>query len=904
MKKQKTQKKLMVKGWLLIGAAVLALAAAAAAVFVLGGFGQNDQPDLSTPVSDGKIYWITDRLQYLTPADNKVPYYTGRALRDNIYVVRMAADGEQVDIKVREMLTVQQMDNWDFMGLLFDEEGYAVDVVQPSQLPGGVLEDVYIQAIEGQTVTLNTSPLYTALERQITVTEQTAVYNVANYDGSGLFAGLAGKLSLGDKVDVVFDEEGNVSQIFTEPYHQPDDVYFNIQRLYDSTLKMTTRQTDSLGYYNFEFAVGGELVNLRTKDQEIASKIDQQSYQWMGLQFNEDGEISGVVTGGVAVHGKGAALNTSVQQIVNEEGVVTVTSLSPSTRVSSKIRLHPDCSVYDFSGGSDYFGQATQLQEGDYIRCLRDGRDRVVYIAVIYRPGVAQHAYVLDRNYDSEEKQTVRTPDGYGYYHIKVTMGGKTMTLRCNDKTVVNYIDSQSTNIVGLRVKDDVILGYTPATYTLAGYYLASGWDVTALNTQQGTMEVTAMSGDAKGTVKTGKLSENLVVYNVSTMAVTVGEISHVQVGDTVRAYTNYKGEVEVIYVIVRPMVSPAYRKLQALGLQEDGYYHYLMAVEGRQVVIKAKAADVVDRMNKSTTLGLYVNSDNVAYKAVAATQVVGSNGGLFGSNYTVTGISGGQLTVSKDGKTLTAPLAAGYKAYDVAAAGSRTGTATEIRVGDTVQCFKNKAGEVTLVYVTKRPTHNLAGHCACYGGEHVADHSACQQLSWQKLPTVVDNKVTITESGSYHLTGNTSATLIIENGLTVNLCLNGYALRARQAVAVKVGADVYVDNGTVMTLGGAAQAGRVYVAKEGKLQFHDSLDVTKASAQVNLADICADMGTGTAKESYTQTITSDADGYVTAFDGVKNALYLKPVAADGHIHCSCGDDAVGCDHREKQYIP
>ncbi len=979
------------KLWIVLGLALLLIVSACVLIFADFG-GEAADPCADT---DGKYYWNIDRLQYVGSDVNPMPSISSRHDRDDVYYLRMAVDGEQIEVMAKDVQLVQQMDNWDLMCLGFDEEGYVTKVVPATKWSQKVLEDVYVQSIDGQTVTVNSNAYYTALERRITVTEDTLVYNVANYDGSGLLTGFAGTLNLDDEITVVLDKNGCATHIYTAPYRTPGKLYYSTERLYDSSSKMTTRLSDTLGYYNYEFMVDGELVKLRTRDLAVASKIDQQPYQWVGLEFDENGDIIAANSGGVTVYGKGACLNSSVQSIQWDDYGATIKCIYPSSDKTTQGRLHPDCKIYDYSGEGE-FGQLTELREGDYIRALRDHRGRIIYIAVVYRPNVYTHVYLLDRQYDSKTKSTLRQPDGEGYYHIKASVNGQTMTLRCSDRKLVTYMDSQGTNIVGVLLRDDEIIRTAPATYTLAGYYLASGWDVTAFDAAAGTMEVTSMSGDTKGNTKTGTLASNCKVYNVSLLADTVGQTDQVQVGDTVRAYTNHKGEVEVIYVTKRPMHSPAYRKLKELGKQADGYYHYLMAVNGKQIIVKANG-EARTQIEKSKTLGLYLTSNNVAYKSVSAVHIAGFNGGVFATDYTVTGY-GSTLTLVKGKDTLSAPMANNCQIYNLTAYGNYTGEATTLRIGDKVQCFKDKAGNITLIYVTERTAHTVSNHCACYGSEYHTDHSGCEKLKWTKLPEAVDNQIIITQSGNYYLSHNAAGMLIVEPGLTVNLCLNGYLLRARQALtaregavvnisdcgtkgcisgthdenggyAVKVsggtvnlysgilngvqpfntaqknrcvllesgsfnmyggtirdgylidsknggnvlvqsgsftmlggtitggqvtngkGADVYVSNGATMTLGGKAQSGNVYLADGAVFNFHESLNESKASACVDMATAGTRFGVGSAKEAYTQVITTGDPTYTVRYDEALQALYLRSNIA--HAHCVC----VGSDH-------
>lgn len=125
------------KLWLIIGIIVVLIGAAVVTLFALGVFEKDNREQTGT--WDGAIYWNVDRAQYLVPGTVNVMHATCRNQRDGVYVLRMAVDGEQVDVSVKDPVIVQRMDNWDLMGLVFDQDGYVTDVIGPDELPGSVL---------------------------------------------------------------------------------------------------------------------------------------------------------------------------------------------------------------------------------------------------------------------------------------------------------------------------------------------------------------------------------------------------------------------------------------------------------------------------------------------------------------------------------------------------------------------------------------------------------------------------------------------------------------------------------------------------------------------------------------------------------------------------------------------
>lgn len=176
--------------------------------------------------------------------------------------------------------------------------------------------------------------------------------------------------------------------------------------------------------------------------------------------------------------------------------------------------------------------------------------------------------------------------------------------------------------------------------------------------------------------------------------------------------------------------------------------------------------------------------------------------------------------------------------------------------------------------------------HCTCVGGEHIADHTACTQVQWQEVPAVADNKITITESGRYYLTENVAVTLTIADGLSVELCLNGYKLYGRTPVTVAAGIKLDICDHT--------GEGMIYSSREDSTGY--TLKVS--GGEVNLYSGILS-GKHADKEVYNRPVQL-ADGTFTMYGGTirngkaKNGENGGNVLITGGSFCMYGGTISG----------
>ena len=369
------------------------------------------QPDIGEPVADPeiKIYWNMERDNYpLT--DEDLPT---RLAADGVYRARFAVDGEQVDLFFDNPYLMADADSFDFMGLAVDENNFVKEVLPVEKCTGGVAVLNYtVESFDGEILVCNVVSNFRGQRIKLPVNENTKVYNIG---GEGLLIGMPGTIEVGQTVCAVMGYDGYLSHVFVEPPFEQKPVYWNVNRMYDSTNKVTTRESDVLGVYTILFAVDGQQVELKTKDVETATAIDRFAAKCMHLQFDEEGFIEKALHRGQATGGTSKASWYHVTDLTDTGFRAEKFSGSDKGSVAN-LQFAVDCKVFDVSGKGDAVGKPTELMVGDQVHCLTDPKGDVCVIFVVGGRYMDLPIYWnIDRCYDSNAKGSSRKCDREGW---------------------------------------------------------------------------------------------------------------------------------------------------------------------------------------------------------------------------------------------------------------------------------------------------------------------------------------------------------------------------------------------------------------------------------------------------------------------------------------------------------
>jgi len=689
------------KKWLIpVGAVALVAAVALVLVFTLGGKDAPKDPYMG----DGKLYWNVDGGDYRTQK------YIRHISSDGYIYITFTCDGEQQRLPVANMTLAQKIDSLEVMGLEFDENGVIVGAHRVEDFTGGmVARRYYVTAVDENTVTCNSSVTLNGYDVKFQMDENTPVWDIGTV---GITCGMKGSIKVNDCVYVILNTDGSTKAVYIVSYQAPPPIYWNVDRKYDSVTKTTIREMDVTGGYTITVALEGQLTTVRTRDYEIVKAIDGMVAKCFALEFDDEGMVNRVTHAGTAAGGGSCASWYRVDSI---EGKTINTTKASSGDTFSGV-LSAEVQVYDVSGYGEYVGIPTEIRVGDTVHCLRDSMGRICIVFVVNRMVESEMYWNVDRKWDAATSLTTRKPAKDGWYYITVAVRGQQMVVKTQNKDHVQTIDARAAKCFGMKLEGDVIQAvYQPASVTGGGTF-ASWYDITELVGERGIVCKKTSTGD----VRKGSMTADCEIYNVSTNAGMVGEVTTLQVGDRIHALKDIDGKICVVYVVNRFLDLPTYynldRKWDATSQtttrtpNAEGYYEFQMAYNGKLVTIKTKSKSVANAIDSQAAKCVALSvSGGVAYKAVHPKETVACKGGATSSYTYVTSVSGGGFNTQKlergvVTKTYAETFAPNCKIYNVSDnVISHRGEVTRLQKGDYVHCLKNKDNQVVLVYVLNR---------------------------------------------------------------------------------------------------------------------------------------------------------------------------------------------------------
>ena len=658
--------------------------------------------------ADNRLYWNVDKVKY---SDEKV----SRSRRqDKLYYVLFAVDGEQKELPVKTQLLADYIDTMEVMGLEFDEEGVVTGVRPIRDFYGEVVaREYYVKSVSDTQVVCSSTGTDAGYHMTLDITDRTKIYFV-DPEGGPLCGVPAKSPQVNGKVTAVRDFEGNITHLYVEAPFEPLDIYWNVSRQYDSETKTSTRMADNFGNFVYTFAHNGQQEELKTKDPKVANAIDAVAAKCMALRFDENGFITEVVSTKAATGNSSFASWFHVISIDGNTVVAHRYNSGANQGTEQAAPMAADCKIYDVSGKADYVGQPAELSLLDQVHGLKNQFGEITHLFIINHVYDAGIYWNFDRKWDATNKVSTRTPDASGYYNITLAHDGKQVTVRTNDRDIVNSMDAAAARCFGLDVENGVIRKFYNVSSLRNGKQFCSWADITAIDGKK----VTATKTDAQKVVTTyeGRLADDYVVYDVSSVAGMKGERTTLRVGDKVHALKGLDGKIRTIFVVSRSVNAKIYwnvsRKWDSKAgastrkPEQDGYYHFTLAVDGKQVDLKTKDADLVKAMDGTAVkcFGLEVSGD-VITRVYPCAYVKG--GVQFCSWATVTKLQGKQITATKvtDGKTATytGNMGTNCKVYNVSSTAKMVGEVTTLQVGDVIHSTKNADGTVNIIYVVTR---------------------------------------------------------------------------------------------------------------------------------------------------------------------------------------------------------
>lgn len=324
------------------------------------------------------LYWRRNRRY-----DSKLDMTTRTPDENGVYTIPFAADGEQMDLKCKDVAVVCAVDaptsGEAAMGLVLDEEGYITEVLPAYRtLRGREMCNQYdVTAIDGNRITvvnkLHSDGLF-GRTLQLVLGEDCQFFDMSS--GSPVTGQKVDGVQLGDRVTVFADPLGIGTHVIVHVRVVEGPLYFNLQRAYMDG--KTGRLPDAEGYYTFRMFCEGEIVTRKTKDIAIANRIDSYSSRGMGLVC--DGEVVERVYDVACVTGNSVLAQSRYVHSFTEAMVVTGTAKYANL---NHTMLQKDCKIYDVTDNAS--AKETKLQAGDCIIAFGDGDFHASYVFVVSR---------------------------------------------------------------------------------------------------------------------------------------------------------------------------------------------------------------------------------------------------------------------------------------------------------------------------------------------------------------------------------------------------------------------------------------------------------------------------------------------------------------------------------------
>ena len=714
--KQETGKKSKKLLWLIIAlAAIVAVAGVLLGIFWSDLFGGGPA---DTAAGNGELYWNVDRMTFVdeeTGMSNRVPN------ADGVFEIRFAHDGQIVELKiVGDKKLVNFIDTMDVMGLVFDANGMIVDAVAAKDVATEVVKDNYVSEVGGGFIRVNSAMTMTGMSNKIKLTENTKIFDVSVGANP---VGQVAEPKLLDCVTAYADADGNVTTIFITKRVETGGIYYIFETQYDSTLKETKRVPDENGVYTFIAAHEGEQVELKCRDKAVMSDIDSVSGLF-GLKLDDEGYVVKKLDAASAMLGIKEFVNYTITELDGDTFTATrfMAGVEQGNTFTGTLREDADVFIVEDYCTADFIGQRTELQMGDRVDLWTDLEGNPMLLTIVSRKVDSPMYWNISMSYNWTTRETSRTPDENGYYHVSMVVEGKQVELRTKDKALMTAIDEKEEKAVGLKLKGDIIQEVYNSRCVCGLWGAGTNRYITATSGNVIQLSKTRDWTDSANYV----LPKTCNVYDVTGYyGVERGTKTTVQKFDCVTAFQNESGELTDVFIIDRYAENSKiyYNYNRITGRKDgittrkidaDGYYVFDMACEGKQVQVKTKNAEMATWIDSQwpNYVALEVKKDGTiknAYPARAAVkgghQKLPGNtvkeitkDGVLKSGYRneITGIisSSTDLILAKDYKVYNCSL--GFEDH--------LGEKTKLKVGDqfaTVCAYPS--GEVVQIFVIRR---------------------------------------------------------------------------------------------------------------------------------------------------------------------------------------------------------
>lgn len=723
----------------------------------------------------GDVYFIADRKY-----DASIKRTTRERDVTGNYVYKAALNGEEITLRVKDIEIASQMDSQAArcFGVEKDDEDNIIEVYHAGNYTGGgsAASWYHLTSIDGNDVTFRRvsgsgkGNVYTGkLARE---------YKAYDVSGTGEWFGKPIELQPGQQCHCLLDSRGQVYYVFVVNTPVESEIYWNVERKYDSKTKLTTRTPDYDGWYRIKVAVLGQQKIVKTQDPDIVQKIDARAAKCFGLKLNGDVIEKFYTPEQVSIGGTWA----SWYDVTALEGN-NITVLKDTNGDILQGTIAEDCEIYNVASNAAMVGQVDKVRVGDRVHTLQNLDGEVCVIFIVNRYENLPVYWNYSRKYSSVTQQTTRVPDAEGYYVFEMAHNGESVTVKTKSQKIATDIDSQAAKTLAMEVYDGIVYrAIHPSNCVVTKGGGTSSWAYVTDVSKYGFTTEKIENGVVTKTYYETK-AWNCKIYNVSTNFIkNRGEETELQVGDLVHCLANGDKQVTYAFVMERYVNYGVYYNLERKynsTLAEttrvpdaDGVYTFRMAHDGQEVTVKTKDKEVANAIDLEVAkvVGIDFDDEGFAVHALHAKSTKECKGGIGISYATVTKIEGNQVTTNKDGTLSTWTISDNANVFNVTADKfeNNQGERTKLQLGDFIHCLKAADGTTNYVYVMTRINVMPEGEHTC---EHVTEN-----VTWYAW----DGVSQIQLPGYYYLTEDTvyaDGRIQINAGDEITLCLNGHTI-------------------------------------------------------------------------------------------------------------------------------
>ena len=150
-----------------------------------------------------------------------------------------------------------------------------------------------------------------------------------------------------------------------------DTMYYNLDPQYNAEAKATTRQPDADGFYHFTLAHNGEKVNLKTQDDELATKLDS----FTAVSLLVEGDV--ILEVNDPKYATGGSQVAAGNRYTGKKGSSLITVDAEGTE--TKVKPSADCVIYDARKDGKIL---TEIPEGSTVTIYtnRNGEAQIIFV--------------------------------------------------------------------------------------------------------------------------------------------------------------------------------------------------------------------------------------------------------------------------------------------------------------------------------------------------------------------------------------------------------------------------------------------------------------------------------------------------------------------------------------------